>query len=461
MIKESLQSPEFSLEELQREMEQSEIEHRQEQEQMERFYAEEEQMDLEMERQRLEIERWEREGTEEERQQEQEEEFLAEIENGYMSPDMLTGLGRSAVEYNFQKTNETVAGRLDIAQSREGNIQADLAEVRSQLSNLDEWQIEEANVLLSRQPDSAWLDEALGIEEIDKEIGVKPYIEMLTAENEAGDYAVNDALLINFLEWHNYALAQEQEKLDAYSEGLKGSYKKDFATAVEAGWIPKSALKNLNRLNDTTLVIDDGFDTSLYGIAGIATPKIDEEDDYKIKISPNEIDDPRALLLHEFSHTAHGENEADDTEFADIPEGGMKRLFDGRGGTVIDEAVVEHFSDSMLRGEVDNLNPWSDVRKEATYFAPRVLLDVLANKGANKIDIRDFFAAHFENGREAKEAGKNSAQAHLVKKLNEAFPFTDVIHEIAELNITDEMGIETYAKLLKDQAAEDQALLSK
>lgn len=390
-------------------------------------------------------------------------EFTKEAKREHVSPDVHTGLGKWAVEQNIE-TPVLVTDDQDMDEYWEQNIHPELEEVRDHLGSLNEDQRKHINELISGRRASAWLDQKLGISE---ETEIKPYIETLLAKDEKGNNVVGDRLFMNFLELHNKILAEEQEKLTALDDEAKANYEADIRAAVEEGLVQKSVLKRVELLLPyTKLIADDGFNTSVNGVSGSARSAIEfdgiREDE--VRVAPAYIKDPKKLerlLQHEFSHTVQGEDEVEDEEFAELPAGGMERIVDGPGETVLNEAVVEQFAESLAKGEPDETAPKSDIRKGAMYPAPRKLLHVLANKGAKNIDIRDFFKAHFESSGEAAEAGDDSFRQRLIEGLDEAFPFTDVRKEIAELNIRDDKGIEDYAERLQERAEEYQASLIK
>lgn len=420
-----------------------------------------EEEELEMERQR-ELELAENLEWEQEAEFAKEEALAEEAKREHLSPDFMTGLGRWAVEKNIE-IPINVADDESVDEYWEQRIHPELEEVRDQLNGLNEHQREHVNELISGRRASAWLDEMLNLSE---KTGVKPYIETLLAQDEKGNYIVGDGVLMNFLELHNTVLAEEHEKLNALDGELKASYEADFTTAVNEDLVQESALKRLQLLlPHSKLVADDGFDTSAWGVEGKASSTIFnglKEDE--IKVAPKYIKDKKKLkrlLGHEFTHIGHGEDEVEDEESVETPAGGMERIIDGSGGTVLNEAVVEQFAETLEKGEPDEADPDSDIRKGAMYPEPRKLLHVLANKGVKKIDIRDFFKAHFESSREAAVAGDDSYQTRLINELDEAFPFTDIREEIANLEIRDSKGIKEYAERLQGRATEYQASLVK
>lgn len=118
-------------------------------------------------------------------------------------------------------------------------------------------------------------------------------------------------------------------------------------------------------------------------------------------------------------------------------ERGLRRVFgSGIGGDLLNEAFVEHFTDSLLNGHFDQTSSTSQERVNSDAYQPaRDLQHVLTHEGLKPVDIRLFSAACFED---PADDGSDSfiAGEQLVTALQEAFPFTDVVEEIKALEIS-------------------------
>jgi len=93
--------------------------------------------------------------------------------------------------------------------------------------------------------------------------------------------------------------------------------------------------------------------------------------------------------------------------------------------------------------------PHHPARKGAAYKKERQLLYILATQGVEKVDIRHFIAAYFEDSPDDASAEHPSAMTDLARQLQRAFPFADVINEIK--GFSEAQDIEAYAKSLKQR----------
>lgn len=363
----------------------------------------------------------------------------------HVSPDWDTGFGRVAVVLGIRRAIDNTRGREAKAAERKQPHAEILQDARNQLEDLTRKQRRQINGLMSQQDASPWLDQALGLKTRRKR---KNYVERLTARNKAGKYKVNDELLQNFLEWHNYVLHEEQEKLDKQRPQYDEEFKQHFTEAIEKGWIPESARSNLDRLEDTELVLDDGLRSTRENFAGQAG-NYWYGSSHNVYISPDTFKAKKGhVVLHEYLHVTDGMNE--DSYFGPMRVRGMHRLFGmGEGGRAMREASTEHLAVSMAHGNIDKINPERRVGEKSTYFKERKLLDVLANKGSRKIDVREFIAANFENNNEPNSEGEQTKGEQLTSQLREAFEFTDVVQEISQLQPGE---LREYTKKLEKRA---------
>ncbi len=244
-------------------------------------------------------------------------------------------------------------------------------------------------------------------------------------------------------------------KLNAVLRGgeveQKQSFTQRFQEAVNSSWIPRAALAHLPRLDNTKLIVDDGFRTNLESMGGGEVGYADDSG-YEVVVAPTLAKKPERTLTHEFIHVLDGHDRVpfdEESIFRSKETAGLYRIFKGQvAGEAMNEAVVEHLTDSMWNGELDIIDPLSKVRKRAVYTIERSLLHTLAQKGVKKVNVRRFIAAHFEDQDQTEVFGKDSAQTKLVEALREAFPFANVIEELSELK-TGETVKETHAAIQK------------
>ncbi len=377
---------------------------------------------------------------------------IKEIAPEHLSPDMFTGLGRAVVESQLLMAAYQVNGQVGTAEIIEPFRHSDIVSTRQWLSGLSPEARREANELFAAQPASPGLNALLGVD--GTSTNGNDVVEKLTAIKSDGTYEIGDEAFVNFLEWHSHALSTAQWEFDLTAAGHKREYVAAFTEAVNEGWVPASAVTHLSRLHKTRLIVDDGFQTHMHGLAGSMVGTSDDQM-YRVLVAPAHAEAPHRLLLHELTHVMDGHDdlpEAEKNEMFRLPKSsGLYRLFGaGDGGEAMNEAVVEHFTHSMHRGEVDVLDTTAEIRNGATYTDERYLLNVLANGGFAAINIRTFIAAHFEDQGQAGTLGDQSAQVILAAQLREAFPFADVVGEISRLSTNkDKEAILKYAIALE------------
>lgn len=355
----------------------------------------------------------------------------------------VSGLGRIAVNTNIAKSGYLARGE--------------------KLPTIDDlvakYQIKEARKTLGSEPSlaikfcennhdniSPWLKTVTGNTPAEM-------VNNLLAKDEAGDYKIDDQTFLNFLDWYNHTNSQRQNESTDLINELKLLFKSQIEKAVGDGWMPASVLDlGPQRLSAVAVEVDDGYE-----LLKCQDKQAAQEGRFlKGIFNDNNPDNPLILLrtivansstfIHEAVHAVTGYGNyydyCDDTNGINgyvVSVGSMSKIFSGDGKTVIDEAVTEHITQSLLYGSVDIIKP---VKKTGSYYEFRNFLDALCNQGAEKIDIREFIAAYFEDDKTARQLNVKSARNILIAHLRKAFPTGDIITEINKLKIVGGVHIE-------------------
>lgn len=351
------------------------------------------------------------------------------------------GLGAEAVKSALANSQAIISeATLGDGGSETGpeDISEMIATAREELKGLSRLEKRQFNNYLAKSSSSAWLDSRLGLEK--KKLNRrKNYVDKLLERDEkSGEYTVDDDLMMNFLEWHNHDLVQRQQEVDRRDEYYKAAFKHKFTKAIIDGWVPAWAGERTDeRLNRTVIAVDDGFETMHGYYSGVAANALrTKTDDQEIIFAPGMGLDPEKILTHEFVHVMDGK-----AEKGKAAQGLYKLVSDYRTypGVALNEAVVEHLADAMYKGEgIDEIDPRSSVRSGAVYRKERALLNILANMGKHKIDVRLFIAAHFDEGEHTDEQGRTYIEA-LKDQIKSAFPDIDVLDELGKLESTKEV----------------------
>jgi len=277
------------------------------------------------------------------------------------------------------------------------------------------------------------------------------YLRRLTQKDSEGEYVVDNQVLLNFLEWHNHALAGAQEKYDEQHKTQKKLFHDKFTKAIKDGWIPDWVSDRLDdRLQKTVVSVDDGFATNLNSKGVVANASHKVAGGHEVLLAPHYANKSKRLLTHTMTH-----------EFVHVMDGypglatykrGLYKLFKP-GATAaamaLNEAVVEHLADSLMTGKaVDVTDPASFKRLGSTffYYKERALLNTLATMGKRKVDVRLFIAAHFDDGQRFDEDGASPTD-RLREAIEEAFPGQDVLNRLS--NCQSDAGVYQFTKKLR------------
>jgi hypothetical protein len=287
--------------------------------------------------------------------------------------------------------------------------------------------------LLSQHQMPEWLNELIGLDEadihdpsVDK---ATPLISKLTQKDTEGNYTVGERTFQNFLEWHNYCLAQEQKAFDAQKEAYIRTFKAAVERAVKKGWLPELALERLSRLDSVAAIVDDGFNTELEDRVGYHS--FDENGIELVVVGQNPIDREH-IFTHEAIHVIHGRKRAGGDGVYGSHE--ISKLF-GRqefASRTVLEACVEHVAVALEGNSIDDLRLGKHKHPDI-YPDERRLLHALCESGVETVDIRFFINALMDEPGSLSPVGQETANEKLAAQLKAAFPGRDICQEIAQL----------------------------
>ena len=364
-----------------------------------------------------------------------------EIAPDHISPQTGIGLGREAVSAAFNDM-ETYGpflyksqGKQMVCDSQDVNFQrrAHKSAAREKLHRLSTAKKHMFEVLITQYQMPQWLNELVGLNEADIQDPsvdkATPLISKLTQKDAEGKYTVGDRTFQNFLEWHNFCLAQEQKAFDTQKETYIGIFKAAVQQGIAAGWMPKTALERLDRLDAAIMAVDDGFSTVIEGRNGYTGFRYDDKE--VVIFGPNRMHNEKTFT-HECVHVIHGRQRTE----SEGSYGGLMlgTLFDEKefpSGTIV-EACVEHIAGALRGDDIDDL---MSVKHKHAYSYPeeRKLLWALCETGVEKVDVRLFINALIEEPNTLYELGQESANAKLAAQLKAAFPNRDILHEVTLL----------------------------
>lgn len=354
------------------------------------------------------------------------------------------GLGMAAVRANIEKSGYLARGE-KVPKIDDMVAKHQIKEARKTMQSEPSFAIKFCEI--NHDKISPWLKTVTGNTPAEM-------VNHLLANKKAGKYKIKDKTFLNFLDWYNHANLQRQnESADLINE-RKILFKSQIEKVVNDGWMPKSVLDDgPEKLSAVAVEVDDGYE-----LLKCQDKQAAEEGFYLNGVfNDNVLGNPWMLLrsiavksstfIHESVHavTGYGDyydycDSAKEINGYVISVGSMGKIFDGDGKTIIDETITEHVTQSLLHGSVDIIKP---AKKTASYYEFRMLLDALCNQGAEKIDIREFIAAYFEDDKTARQLNVKSARNILIAHLRKAFPSGDIITEINKLKIVGGVHIES------------------
>ncbi len=286
--------------------------------------------------------------------------------------------------------------------------------------------------LLSQHQMPEWLNELIGLDEadihdpsVDK---ATPLIAKLTQKDTEGNYTVGERTFQNFLEWHNYCLAQEQKAFDAQKEAYIRTFKAAVERAVKKGWLPELALERLSRLESVSMIVDDGFDTNFKGKNGYQGFRGDGKE--VVVFDPDQTSREH-IFTHESVHVIHGRRAWNGGNYGTYGIGNLFDFEEFASRTVL-EACVEHVAVALEGNSIDDLRLGKHKHPDI-YPDERRLLHALCESGVETVDIRFFINALMDEPGSLSPVGQETANEKLAAQLKAAFPGRDICQEIAQL----------------------------
>jgi hypothetical protein len=300
-----------------------------------------------------------------------------------------------------------------------------LDHARGQVAGLDESQREKAAELLNLQTLPEHLREAISG---GQELGNRDLLERLVATDGQGKPLVPDDVVLKTIHAHGLRHFNTQHKLDL-PEGAP-ALKEDFTglveyAALDDGWLSPEGLANMRqRIPETQILRDDGFDTNLKGrLAHVFY----SNNRYSVILGPAA---DNGVATHEMSHVLEGT----DTDPDDWRSRGLRPIFGKQlGAWLVNETVAEHLNLALWCRNVDILDPTTHHHEGRAYPSGGPLLQAFCTAGVKPVDVRRFTDAYCENAVTRRALGDNSAAAKLVTDLHEAFPRRDVVRDVSGL----------------------------
>jgi hypothetical protein len=320
----------------------------------------------------------------------------------------------------------------DIERHGEGDIKDKVTTNQVVLSNMadDQGRIDFLKVLDTLEPPAA-LRTSLGARDNGDMIE-----RILTAKDRPRTVA-------NFFEWYQHTLGEHRARFDEHEKPqLLADFDANLAAAAKAGIVPDFLPERLRLLQSNGKLHVKLVDHSLLKGGGKTGGALHFDNGEELVFLQLGYEGHRErTFTHESLHTLEGAaGQADDKPDDDtgITAGGrgLYRLFGfTEGGRAINEAVIEHVTDSILHGNVGVVLPTSNERENNIddYPVNRFLLYVLCERGAQSIDPRVFINAAFEDG----SAEDSPANKLLEEELNKAFPGFGVVDRLSNIKASD------------------------
>lgn len=276
--------------------------------------------------------------------------------------------------------------------------------------------------------------------------------------------AAPDATFANVLQWHNANQVKKNNTFERETVApMRERYLKRLDDAVAKGWISADLVsENIReRIAGVPVGIADGvgFDETLNPSAPTTAYSHNNHDGTASYVRHTH-DKPmsEATFTHEMTHEITGHS-ADQPSFKNLfgaetepqthrtPAGplsgfGLHRLRNrestleeySRGLGLLTEATTEHFTQALLKGDIDTVRPLSG----GAYKSGLLLLKTLCEDGAVPISPRHFvnamLACNREQPSEYDAAKARAVIASLKDALKQAFPGVDAIQEVANMN---------------------------
>lgn len=222
---------------------------------------------------------------------------------------------------------------------------------------------------------------------------------------------------------------------------LKREYKDKIQQAVSEGWPipdPDFRIYRLDTVNvqygDVTASgVADAGRSAVYWYTG--EPHIIVSEDRSSY-------DLRETLSHEWTHVLSNDHKAAHNRFELFEE-----LLGPNGGTVVNEALTEHLTQSLLYGEFDTLHPDKRGHHEddPMYARERVFMDMLLAGGDRQTSLKLVYEKlYFSQQDSVVDFTHDNQVQQLLLKIDSAFPGVNVMTRLRKFE-TDEEFDELYA----------------
>ncbi|HEX8762732.1 MAG TPA: hypothetical protein VF733_03140 [Candidatus Saccharimonadales bacterium] len=250
------------------------------------------------------------------------------------------------------------------------------------------------------------------------------------AKRSDGSFIASDETALNVLQWHNYRMAHEQAIFERLILPYKQKFVESVYQAAAQGWLLPTTVKNLDRLEKTGIYVSDGTDTLDKNWAGCMA--MNRNGSYTVSLLPRLAG---KTLGHELVHVLEGVSTSH-PETGAMPilshPRGLRRLFseDNEGMKILGETITELVALCLRRGRYPTRFA---LPKRDSYSWGLPLVQALATAGRHPIAPHLFIHAHLEDDAVTKALGSQSAVVRLGRAFQEAFPYRDVIEDIANL----------------------------
>lgn len=234
--------------------------------------------------------------------------------------------------------------------------------------------------------------------------GSKMWADWLSAD-------ANNDMLLNFLQWHNFSLAETQQtpEIQAKITEQKQAYSAAIKQALNSHHLPWPAAESLVTLEDIEVLVGDVFDTSMNHLGGYHI----YNSNY-IVLAENNIEQAG---MHEFNHAVLGNITY----------------------SWLDEALTEHIAMSLKHGKFDEIHVRGE--KAGTYLDELLFVDLLAEivaKSSKKYNSKKDAILHLVYAYVLGEEVLHEFDLELTAAINKKCEFSGLALGVLNLRILDE-----------------------
>lgn len=201
----------------------------------------------------------------------------------------------------------------------------------------------------------------------------------------------SDDQLLNFLQWHTYAIEQlnRESEVTAEMDRERAEYKIAISIGIDEGWLHPDAHAAIDETDEVKMYVSDLFDT-----------RFEDREGYYTHGSKVIIVGPVSAipLTGDFSRITRS--------FPGTVKHELNHAVLGRfGSRWLNEAVTEHIAQVMNKGEPEILRPDERTynKYDPTYANERDLLHSVLNSGREQIPLTMAMRAYSEEGDSGEE----------------------------------------------------------